>query len=156
MSRLRLTFQGRRDLLAVGPRLKVAIAPPFVLPNADLAIPEEGFVQTEAIIDTGSAKTVIEPEFANRIGLHLVDPAAPVARVGGIDTCPVYVAAIRFPEELATIRLIRVLASPLPMQPVKCLIGRDVLQRWRMVYDGRTGEVVIEEDETDSPLLELD
>jgi len=126
------------------------------MPNGDFSIPTEGFTDTEAIIDTGASKTLVEPDFALRIGLRLVDPAARVARVGGIDTVAVYVAAIRFPPGLPTVRLIRVLAAPLLEQPVRCLVGRDILQRWRMVYDGRTGEVTLEEEEGGQPLIELD
>ncbi len=110
----------------------------------------------EAIIDTGAQTSVIDPALASRINLRLVDPEGPVARVGGLAKLPVYVAAIRFPKELATVRLLRVFAATLPEQEVNCLIGRDVLQRWRMVYDGRTGEVTIEEDEGGMPLIELD
>lgn len=156
MGKFTLSPRGRMDLLRVGPRIPIAVARPSMLPNGNFGIPAEGFIDTEAIIDTGATRTVVEPDFALRIGLRLVDPAAKVARVGGIDTVAVYVAAIRFPPELPTVRLVRVFAAPLLEQPVRCLIGRDILQRWRMVYDGRTGEVTLEEDEGGPPPIDVD
>jgi hypothetical protein len=36
-------------------------------------------------------------------------------------------------------------ACPLPEQDVACLLGRDVLERWNLTYDGRSGLVEVEE-----------
>jgi hypothetical protein len=33
----------------------------------------------------------------------------------------------------------------LPEQDVSCLLGRDVLERWNLTYDGRSGLVEVEE-----------
>lgn len=39
------------------------------------------------------------------------------------------------------------LGCTLPEQPVECLLGRDVLARWTLTCDGRTGLWKIEEED---------
>ena len=54
--------------------------------------------------------------------------------------------ALRFPElSLKEIDPVRFIAGSLSGQDVACLLGRDVLARWRLIYDGKTGEVRVEE-----------
>jgi predicted aspartyl protease len=98
----------------------------------------------EALIDTGASRTVINPALATSLGLQQVDTIK-VAHVGGVAEAPVYAAAIEFPNtELESVPALEVIASTLPSQPVSCLIGRDILQRWILTYDGRTGVITIE------------
>jgi len=53
--------------------------------------------------------------------------------------------AISFPgTDLLSFDAIRVVACPIIRRPFfSCLIGRDILQKFRLTYDGRTGEVEI-------------
>ena len=49
--------------------------------------------------------------------------------------------------KIATIEVIQVLCCELPEQPIQCLLGRDVLSRWLVTYDGTIGEWCIAEDD---------
>jgi predicted aspartyl protease len=98
-----------------------------------------------ALIDTGASRTVINPQVAVTCGLRQVGEAV-ISTAGHVGRVPEYVGAVHFPESnLSSVDPVRFIACPLPQQAVACLIGRDVLEQWRLVYDGRTGEVKIEE-----------
>jgi predicted aspartyl protease len=101
-----------------------------------------------ALIDTGAGRTVLTPEAVKRVSLPQVDVTR-LARAGGInEDAGVYVAAIQFPRyKLATIEVAKVTCRELPEQPIQCLIGRDILSRWLLTYDGRLGEWKIEEED---------
>jgi predicted aspartyl protease len=100
-----------------------------------------------ALIDTGASRTVLTPEAIQRVGLPVVHYTT-LSRAGGMDKAGVYVAAIQFPRyKLASIEVIQVLCCELPEQPIQCLIGRDILSRWLLTYNGRTGEWCIDEED---------
>jgi hypothetical protein len=68
------------------------------------------------------------------------------ASAGHITERQEFVGAISFPgQELSAFDPMSLIACPLPEQDVSCLIGHDVLERWNLTYDGRSGLVVIEE-----------
>jgi hypothetical protein len=57
---------------------------------------------------------------------------------------PEHAAAISFPgTELPGFDVIRVVACPIIRRKFACLIGRDILQKFQLLYDGRTGDVEI-------------
>jgi predicted aspartyl protease len=98
-----------------------------------------------ALIDTGASVTVINPQVASTCSLRRVGQAA-ISTTGHVSQMPEYVGAIRFPgSTLKGFDPVKLIACPLPGQDFSCLIGRDILERWRLTYDGRTGEVKIEE-----------
>jgi gag-polyprotein putative aspartyl protease len=98
-----------------------------------------------ALIDTGASATVINPEVAITCGLRRTGDVN-ISSAGGVGRYPEYVGAICFPgSDLTTLDPVRLVACPLPGQEVACILGRNILERWRLVYDGRTGEVHIED-----------
>jgi predicted aspartyl protease len=98
-----------------------------------------------ALIDTGASVTVINPQVAVTCGLRRTGTVN-ISAVGQVMEVPEYVGALRFPGSgLKALDPVRLIASPLPGQDVACIIGRDILEHWRIVYDGRTGKVEIEE-----------
>ena len=95
------------------------------------------------LIDTGAAVTIVNPELAKTYKLHYTGPAR-IRTAGHLDTYPEYAAAISFPDrDLQTFEVLRVVACPLASAEMSCLIGRDILRQWEMVYNGRSGEVSI-------------
>jgi hypothetical protein len=58
---------------------------------------------------------------------------------------PAYAAAFSFPgTSLPSFDAIRVVACPIIKQPFfSCLIGRDILRKWKLVDDGVQGEFEI-------------
>jgi hypothetical protein len=70
-----------------------------------------------------------------------------IVRPGGTEDVGVYAASIRFPRNrLTTIDVIQMLCCELPAQPIQCLLGRDILSRWKFTYHGPEGEWIIEEE----------
>lgn len=142
MNRVFESFRGRAELQKFGPRIQVIVRHPLLGRPTVISATQNRPV--EALIDTGASRTVINPALAVSIGLLQVDTIK-VAHVGGVSVAPVYAAALEFPSTgLEPVPALEVIASPLPSQPISCLIGRDVLQRWLLTYDGRTGLITIE------------
>jgi hypothetical protein len=99
-------------------------------------------VRALALIDTGSGRSILQSGLAAELALP------PVGSVE-IDTP----AATDFPALEFEARIwfdertdieVRVLEAPLKVPRVRVLVGRDVLARGRMVYDGRRNEVTLE------------
>jgi predicted aspartyl protease len=98
-----------------------------------------------ALIDTGASVTVINPQVALTCALRRTGTVN-ISTVGQVAQAIEYVAALRFPgSDLKALDPVRVIAGPLPAADVACIIGRDILQHWRLIYDGRTGKVEIRE-----------
>lgn len=96
----------------------------------------------KALIDTGAALTIINPQIASTCKLSQTDWSK-INSVGGkAGEYPAYGAAIHFPgSDLPGFDVIRVVACPIVRQPFfSCLIGRDILRKWLMTYDGPAGE----------------
>lgn len=99
-----------------------------------------------ALIDTGASATIINPQVAVTCGLLQTDSVR-ISSVGQILQVPVYAGAISFPDsDLKNIDPARLIACPLPAQQhFSCILGRDVLERWKVTYNGRQGSTVIED-----------
>lgn len=98
-----------------------------------------------ALIDTGASLTIINPQIAATCKLRQTDRSKITAVGGESGEYPAHAATISFPgTELPRFDVIRVVACPIIKQPFfSCLIGRDILRKWFVVYNGRTGEVEI-------------
>ena len=101
-------------------------------------------LEVNALIDTGASVTVINPEVAASQKLRHTGFAF-IAAAGSSGRYTEHAAAIQFPgTDLMGFDPIRVVACPIVRQPVSCLIGRDILRKWLLTYDGHTGRVRIE------------
>jgi predicted aspartyl protease len=102
-------------------------------------------LSVRAVIDTGAALTIINPQIATKCKLRQTDRNKINAVGGEAGEYPAHAAAISFPgTDLPGFDVIRVVACPIVKQPFfSCLIGRDILQRWLFRYDGRTGQFEI-------------
>jgi hypothetical protein len=100
----------------------------------------------KALIDTGAALTIINPQVATSCKLLQTDWSM-INSVGGLaGEYPAHAAAISFPgTNLPSFDVVRVVACPIIKQPFfSCLIGRDILRKWVLKYDGPNGELEIE------------
>jgi predicted aspartyl protease len=138
-----------RGLKLYGPRLKIKIGHPL-LRTSEIHGPAEvasgtRFTTTDALIDTGAQRTILAPEAVQKIGLSKVDETN-LIRVGGEIRANVYVASLQFPHSgLSAIEVIEVPCCELPHPLFRCLLGRDVLSRWVLHYDGPVGTWYIDE-----------
>lgn len=100
-------------------------------------------LRVRALIDTGASITVINPQVAQTCKLRLTGFANLLA-AGSAGRYPEHAAAIVFPDsDLKGFDAIKVVACPIVRQPYSCLIGRDILSRWVLTYDGRKGKMTI-------------
>lgn len=137
----------RSILLRSGPKIRVSIGHSSAEQRAGAGsgISSRGVLTITALVDTGASRTIINPQVANTCKLRHIGEAR-ISSAGHITNRPEYVGAIVFPDsELQGFDPIRLVACPLPGQDVSCLLGRDVLERWIITYDGRSGFVEIEE-----------
>lgn len=133
-------------LVQYGPTLVVDIGfDPTYLPGAG-ADPDLAMKGVHALVDTGATTSCIDSELAMTLGLPIVDQA----RVSGISG-----------EQTVNMHLAQILVPSLPFiiygafagvdlaaggQSHSALIGRTFLRKFRMMYDGVTGEVTIWDD----------
>ena len=145
-----------RGLKLHGPRLKITIGPSLLkLAGAQQTpqLPASRFTETDALIDTGAQRTVVSPEAVRKAGLSKINETD-VRGVGGIVKAGVYVASLQFQRcGLTSIEVIEVSCCELPHILYHCLLGRDVLSRWKFAYDGPAGTWYIE-DQTGAPWVE--
>lgn len=137
----------RSDLRRSGPKIRVTISHP----HAAFTAAKQASIELKkpwtvtALIDTGASRTVISPQLAVTCGLRQTGVAR-ISSAGHITDRPEYAGAIQFPgQELRGFDPISLVGCPLPEQDVSCLLGRDILERWNLIYDGRSGFVEVEE-----------
>jgi hypothetical protein len=146
----------QRDLLLYGPRIKVTFGPPVLgqsreaLPNG-LGVPRPGkFFQTDALLDLGAQRTILTPDAVRLAGLPKIGETV-LTSVGGRLRADTFAASLRFPySELRPIEVLEVFCCELPNPLFRCLLGRDVLSRWILTYNGPVGTWEISEREASS------
>jgi predicted aspartyl protease len=142
-------IRSARDLLLYGPRIKIKFGPPLL--RTTLVGPEPtraGFLLADALLDSGAARTVLTPEAVERAGLTKIDEINLIS-VGGDLKAGVYAASLQFPHSgLSAIEMIAVVCCKLAHPLYRCLLGRDVLSRWTLTYDGPVGTWQISEGAT--------
>ena len=133
-------------LLIEGPHIEILISTtrPELQEGQALGL-EFRELSVHALIDTGASLTVINPQIATTCKLLQTDWNR-ITTVGGMaGRYPAYAAAISFPgTDLPGFDVIRVVSCPIIEQRFfSCLIGRDILRKWLMTYDGPNGQVEI-------------
>jgi hypothetical protein len=124
------------DLQTSGPILQGFIGPSRELITAFGTQGVAAPIPVSALIDTGAAATVITPDTAKLLGLRSVG-AVSVHTPTTIDPilCRQFHVNVYFSGAFA-IENIVVIEAPLTGQSFQCLIGRDVLSRGVLTYDG--------------------
>jgi len=134
-------------LFQQGPHIGILIsATKFELKEGRAVGLEFQELSVRALIDTGASVTVVNPEVAATCKLRYTGKARIVTVGGEPGEYREHAAAISFPgTTLPSFDAIRVVACPIIRQPYfSCLIGRDILQKWLLTYDGRRGHVEIQ------------
>lgn len=147
----------RRDLMIHGPRLKILFGPPILGAAAPPPYgPEPSgkgrFLETDALLDMGAGRTVLAPEAVRAAGLPQVGETM-IITVGGRLRAGIFAASLQFPRQrMRTIDILEVCCCELSSPLFRCLVGRDVLSRWILAYDGPVGTWQISERTVDSSI----
>lgn len=136
--------RGSGALASYGPTLMVQVGfdREFAAGGA-ISLPDE---RRAALVDTGARLSCIDTELAMELRLPIVDRGM-VTGVHGTMDLNLHSAQIHVPDLEFTLngRFYGVHLSS-GTRPHSVLIGRDFLQRFTMVYNGKTGSVTISEN----------
>ncbi len=132
------------NLEADGPCLRVTVA---ITSAAEEAFSKEARpipppIAVVALIDTGATGTVIQQGLAQQLGLQPVGAAWIQTPASSDVLCDKYAVRLSFMDGLMTLDT-TVIEAPLRGVPIQCLIGRDVLSRSILIYNGNIKQFTI-------------
>lgn len=133
------------QLANLGVRLQVEISVDNVTANYFLSqnqqIPQA--MKCDALLDTGASCLCIDSSIAQQLKLARKGIAASLTANGPRQSNLYAVSISFFGGSLRRYDVIRAADVDLSKQPFKCLIGRDIMRRWHVHYNGQTGTVSI-------------
>lgn len=102
-------------------------------------------LKLKALIDTGASVSVISRTFANYCKLFETSAGTEITTLGATHICGEHAGAISFPgTELRAFNSMRIVSADFVKQRhYACLIGRDILQNWKITFDGPARQIVI-------------
>jgi predicted aspartyl protease len=102
-------------------------------------------IKLRALLDTGASVTVISKTFANHCRLFQTNEGSEITALGGTVFCGEHAGSISFPDtNLRPFDPIRIVSADFVKERnYACLIGRDILQNWRITFDGASKRVSI-------------
>jgi hypothetical protein len=98
-----------------------------------------------ALLDTGASVTVISKTFANYCKLFQTNEGSEITAVGTTHSCGEHAGAVSFPgTNLRPFDPIRIVSVDFVKERnYAILIGRDILRKWVITFDGRSKRVTI-------------
>ena len=140
---------GHDLLVSFGPTLLVSIGfdPNFKTDgSAKIPVPKAGIEQVRALVDTGATECCIDSMLAAQLSLPVIDKRK-IAGVHGAQEVSIHLAQIYVPSLHHTIygafAGVHLVAGG---QWHQALIGRSFLRSFTMVYEGKTGTVILSSD----------
>lgn len=94
-----------------------------------------------ALIDTGASNTCIDDEAAKELGLPVIDVAIMQSASHEKVQCNIYPVLIN--TQIVGLNSPRTIGAALAAQGLLVLIGRDVLQRCNLFYNGPVGQFTL-------------
>lgn len=135
---------GQATLQLSGPIVQAEVAIPSALEqtlrqtNQPVAAPARGM----ALIDTGAGISAVDDSVIRSLGVSPIGLTT-VGTAGGSQQQNLYPARFILPELSLVVEFSMVLGSNLSGQGIHALIGRDVLSRMVLVYNGPIGHVIL-------------
>ncbi|MDR2581396.1 MAG: hypothetical protein LBC85_10450 [Fibromonadaceae bacterium] len=122
----------------------ISTATAFQIPNNPQSVKT---AQITAHFDTGASKTSIDIALAKQLNL-IPTGESPSNTAAGLRQATDFVVDISFPgASLMPFRNLQIssceLSNPVIPLPFQMLIGRDIMSRWNIVWDGPTSTVII-------------
>lgn len=124
-----------------GPLLQIEVSIPDVLANSinqaqgTIPPPVTGF----GLLDTGASITGVDLEELKKLNLNKISET-PVMTPSGGEIQGIYACQISFPgTQIEEIELSAVMGSDLKRQGLLAILGRDILEKYQLVYNGPGG-----------------
>ena len=101
----------------------------------------------KALLDTGASVTVISKVFAEYCKLFQTSAGSEITAIGAPHPCGEHAGSISFPgTNLHPLDPIRIVSVKFAKERFyACLIGRDILRRWLVTFNGRSKQVTIKD-----------
>lgn len=126
-----------------------------IVTNSEAYIDQQGEIgfefrkpkQLKALLDTGASFTVVSKTFARYCKLFQTKPDSERRVLGGTIKCGDHAGSLSFPgTNLRTVDPIQIVSADFYMERnFACVIGLDVLRRWKVTFDGGAKSVTIED-----------
>lgn len=147
---LQVTPQGNQInpnvLITTGPIIPVEISIPtalaesFTKSNTPIPQPKSGWV----LIDTGATTSCVDDDVITQLGVNPIGRSK-IQNSGGEQEVNIFPAHMRFPNiqnfelEFASAIGVNIQAQKVNDQPIIALLGRDILSKCVLVYNGTLG-----------------
>lgn len=106
-------------------------------------LPVPPTVPCDALVDTGASNFAIDLSIARQLGLSRTGTTNQNT-AGGTRTANLYAISLDFPgTSLNNIDVLVAMDCVITGQPFRCVIGRDIMSKWHMHYNGTTGTITI-------------
>lgn len=126
-----------------GPTLMVDVGFDHTFKSTEKRVPAAGIKGVSALVDTGATESCIDSQLATHLGLPIVDRRK-ISGSQGAHEVNIHLAQVHVPSLNTTLYgLFAGVHLAAGGQPHRALIGRTFLQHYTMVYEGRTGTVII-------------
>lgn len=107
--------------------------------NKPIPAPAPGF----ALIDTGASRTCIDSQVLSNLGISPIGVVT-MGTAGGSSSCPLFPAKLSFPVvhlviDFGSVAGVNLQGQTVNGTPLVALIGRDVLLRCLLIYNGSGG-----------------
>lgn len=137
-------LSGPARLSRNGPVIRVRIQAPDdpAQAVARLVGPGPPFQEGLALVDTGASRSAVDEGVIRKLGVAPVDVAMTGTPVGS-HRLDVFPATLGFDDLGLTLVFDRVRGVRIAPQGIIAILGRDVLRRMVLVYDGISGHVVL-------------
>jgi hypothetical protein len=139
---------GKTLLSYVGPTILVDIGfdPTFDPETLPSGVPISGVEGVRALVDTGAGESCIDNILAASLNLPITD-RRPVSGIHGSRLTSMHLAQIHIPSLGYTLYgMFAGVDLHAGGQPHLALLGRSFLQSFTMIYEGRTGNVILSSD----------
>ncbi|HXE63245.1 MAG TPA: retroviral-like aspartic protease family protein [Bryobacteraceae bacterium] len=124
-------------------QVSVGIAQVYAQSLTAAGTPVPAPVSGWALIDTGASMTCIDDAIAQKLGLPAIDRAKMASASHAGTECNVYPISFNIIGLPIQMELHRAIGANLQSQGLAMLIGRDLLMRCTLHYNGLTGEFTI-------------
>jgi predicted aspartyl protease len=131
-----IALHGRGPVLQVTVTIEQNAGKTLTSQGKPLPAPKSGL----ALIDTGASNTCIDEDAAKELGLPIIDVGSMMSATHKVP-CNIYPVQIITP--IVALNSPRTMGAALAGQGLLALIGRDVLARCTLFYNGPTGQFTL-------------